>query len=33
MIFIKDIILAILFIITVFYLGKLVYNDYKEMNS
>lgn len=33
MIFIQDIILVILFIITVFYLGKLVYNDYKEMNS
>lgn len=33
MIFIKDIILTILFIITVVYLGKLVYNDYKEMNS
>lgn len=33
MIFIQDIILTILFIIMVFYLGKLVYNDYKEMNS
>lgn len=33
MIFIKDIILVILFIMTVFYLSKLVYNDYKEMNS
>ena len=29
----KNIILVILFIMTVFYLGKLVYNDYKEMNS
>lgn len=33
MIFIQDIILTILSIIMVFYLGKLVYDDYKEMNS
>ena len=33
MIVIQDIILTILFIIMVFYLGKLVYDDYKEMNS
>lgn len=33
MIFIQDIILTILFIIMVFYLGKLVYDDYKDMNS
>lgn len=33
MIFIQDIILTILFIIMVFYLSKLVYDDYKEMNS
>lgn len=33
MIFIQDIILTILFIIMVFYLGKLVHDDYKEMNS
>lgn len=33
MIILKNIILVILFIMTVFYLGKLVYNDYKEMNS
>lgn len=33
MIILKNIILVILFIMTVFYLGKLMYNDYKEMNS
>lgn len=33
MIILKNIILIILFIMTVFYLGKLMYNDYKEMNS
>lgn len=33
MIFIQDIILTILFMIMVFYLGKLVYEDYKDMNS
>ena len=33
MIFTKDIILTILFIITMFYLGTLMYNDFKDMNS
>lgn len=33
MIFIQDIILTILFMLMVFYLGTLVYNDFKDMNS
>lgn len=33
MIFVQDIILTILLIVIVFYLGTLVYNDFKDMNS
>lgn len=33
MIFVQDIILTILLIVMVFYLGTLVYNDFKDMNS